>query len=357
MVGAHAPSTRSSSRWIAAAGSACVLLASVPVLAQTFFLPEATLRVGDVAVGQVEGLRASRLEWPSARRASLRFADGRLELAAAVDLASRDTYVAAGVGLPVELQETGPWHIRMLADSWAPVLEGGARGVRVALPDWLPVRDGWLPAGSPPTDGEAHLPWAVGAAGGDPCPDLVVFAAVDGGPSLRVPQWAGVQMLGRGKGLQPVEVRMDGFSVQGFATSPIKCGAAPGSIGLSGFGTGCGDGRGWGRVVRLPAGTRLFSPKVHDPFAVLRQAAPGIELAHEARRRICGPSSDCRLEPPLPKGPAEWIVPFEAGPEPHFVLRAWVDVPAEQLPDDPSNPGGFGLCFSPPDHWPRLPAR
>jgi hypothetical protein len=342
---------------------AMTLGAAPSAFAQSYWLHAADLRSDGHSVGQVTRM-AVKVDWKSATTASLRYSDDTVDLEAQVDLKAKDTFLSAGVGVRVLLEETGEWTVAMEGQAWAPVLSSKDQRPIVALPFASPVRSGRLPLAAgeakPPPDSR---PWSFRVATTKPeaasaCDNLILSAAPDSKVSWRVPTEIEV-VLGKIQGRwRLAEAHLEGFSVQGYVPKDFACHpAALGGLGLSGTGAGCGDGMTHGRAVILPAGTELFpTAEASRSFAKLKREVHGLEHLTEPTATSCA-GKKCERVPAEPKGAARWIVDLDCQKGPHALLEGWVKTPAETLRDvTPGNRnpgGGFGLCSSAPDGWPR----
>jgi hypothetical protein len=352
--------------------------------AQSFHLQAATLERDGEAVGEVSRLPVEVVRWLDATTARVRHVDDAVTLEADVDLADPQDFLQAGVGRDVRLRGTGAWKVTMLRGAWAPVLRGSEDEVRVALPPALPVSWGRIIGqveGAPAAPDRG--PWAFVAAAGEAeastdgdaealgeliqhCPGLTIHA----GPRLEDPGWLvpetthDIRKVGFRAGWYEVRVRHEGFLLEGFLErSAAGYDGVLGGLGLSGVGTGCGDGIARGRVVRLAPGTQLYATAdAEQPFATLHRENTGLEPADRTFARACrrsaGQVEQCEQVaiPPLPTGFVRWIVEPE-GTDGGMVLTGFVHVPAEELPDqDPAAPSagaGFGLCSPGFTDWPR----
>ena len=343
--------------------TATLVLALAPGLArgQSYWLHAATLRLEGHSVAQVSRLPVS-LTWSGATTAVARYADEAVALEAAIDLRDAETYLSAGVGVPVVLAQTDGWTLSMSTEAWAPVLGFQAGGTLIALPSPLPLRQALLPASTPgartPPKDQAwswHREPNSDAAG---CGGLEVAAAPGSPITWRLPPDAAVRLGAAGGQWRAAEVSVGGFSLKCVAPTTAACDAdATGMLGLAGVGAGCGDGMARGRAVLLPAGTELFATATSArAFARLKRQTRALEPLFDPAAQRCS-SDRCRRIPPEPAGTARWIVDLDCQRGPPVVLTGWVKVPAESLSDaEPPrrNPGGgFGLCSSPPSDWPR----
>jgi len=338
---------------------------SAPAAAQSLFVVAASVDSERERVADVANLRVRSVAWTSATRARIDHESNVLRLTGEIDLRDGDDRLVAGVARRAALGTSSPWQVSMLAGTWAPVIGGGARGVRVALPPALPVRDGWIAPRSPGASGAPDSgPWAFTdrAAPGarSPCEGERLFAAPrEGAARWPVPEGARVVQI-PGTGVPPawehVRVEHLGFAIEGFVRRRRACPLRAIDSGDWSAGSACGDGVARGRRVRLPAATPLYARAGSAaPFATLLREAVGLEQLDSPPGRSCI-GTRCTRSPPEPRGVAQWLVELESAGA-SVLLYGWVRTPAQRLEDAPNATGGFGQCRGDSEDWPAPPRR
>ncbi|MBX7193156.1 MAG: hypothetical protein K1X94_13970 [Sandaracinaceae bacterium] len=333
--------------------------------AQSVFAFEMPLTPERAIVGQLNDAPLTIVRWLGPSEALVRFQDRelRIEVPLALDRPATPgeprTHVVVGVGrrAPVTV---GPWRVTMEAGAWAPLRGHEGESLRVALPPGLPSADGLVswprgrgPSGAPHRAFEhaepSHRGFELACRG-----QLELRAATDpSAPRWPVPVGASYRVRGAASPFD-VEVRVEGFVVHGFVDArPAPCES---TLGLNGFGSGCGDGISHGLVVRVPAGTPLYaSDGSSEPFAWTRRAVIAREDLDAPRMQTCtsianGPTT-CAPSPPLPTGPQRLLFDREDERGPDWSFLAHVRIPIESLPVVQGH-GGFGGCHAPPSDWP-----
>lgn len=338
-----------------------LLCLSAPGLAaaQSFHVSNAVLRSEGHSVGELFGAPVDISGWTSDTRPTIAYADRVVTMTATIDLADENTFLSAGVGRARPVQTTSAFRIDMNANVWAPVWGRAQDGVRIALPPGFPAREAVLPT-SPRMSATADPPHDAFSYAGtprtfdlvcgqlriraEPRADAELWLAAGDGAALHV----GVER----DGFTRVRLFRDGFVVHGWLEGgPPSCQDL--NMGLSGVGSGCGDGRGRGIIVNLPAGTELYGSRTAaQPFGRLRADTPGLEPVDGDVAQACT-NGVCRRVPPEPTGTARWIMHSHRPRSGGWILNAWVRTPAEQLARPRGASSGFGGCRNTPTDWPR----
>ncbi|MBW2461812.1 MAG: hypothetical protein JRH11_09205 [Deltaproteobacteria bacterium] len=331
--------------------------------AQSFHLHEATVTSDGEALGQLFEAPVRITEWHSHTRPSIAYRDRVIAMRVAIDLTDPDTRLAAGVATRRAIRTASAFRIDMNAGTWAPVWGRRSDGVRIALPDGLPAREGVLPA-SPRMPANAAAPGEAFANRGPAdgfqyaCTPIRVRAQARADAELWLVEGDRFTLdIGTERGgFTRARVFRDGFVVHGWIE-----GGAPecqmGGIHLAGVGTGCSDGHGRGIVVTLPGGTALYATgDTRRPFGRLRAETQGIEPVYGVTAQACR-DSVCRRVPPEPTGAAPWIMHNHRRGGGGWVITAWVRSPTEDLARPTNARGGFGGCRSSATSWPQPPDR
>ena len=352
-----------------AAGLLCAL-GPTSAEAESFHLADGTLEWRGRDVGELSGAMVG-VQWPARRRALVRYEDAKVQLRGEIAIRRSGNQLLVGVGRETPVVAASGWSISMLAESWAPVLDGGADWTKVALPHAFPVRSGWIPAGGPPATRSPELGGGLGATS---AALAVAHGAVAADQSRAAEMCVLDSLIGRQPGdperwhnaqggtveetvlsLTPngrwakLLIVASGFALEGYAaTRPAGADCPqPDLVGLGMSATvGCGDGVAQGRHVWLEAGTRLYAGPYRagaEPFATLRQRIDALELEKAA-------------EPILADGvPTTPFLVELASATGSAVLYGYLDRTNRELqPVDPqhSSGGGFGHCTTADDPWP-----
>lgn len=278
------------------------LLVSPACQGQAFFLWRGSIEAEGHVVANVRQVRV-HASFETATDAAMVFEDHALRIEGTVSIAGTEasisgSHLAVGVGEPVGLRSTRGWRIAMLPGTWAPVIGGGRREIRIALPEGFPVSTARLrmpvaPSASDPTD----EPWSweedvMDAMARDDLQNRVVAGVCVaerlwpriGARTSWEPEWLRGETI-RGFGRNGMWVRVRGYS-KGFAINGVRkrvrctfsrwgqdtaIGSDPCNV-L--HGDGCDPG---GRKLWLEPGTAIYStPQSSEPFALIKQRLSAI---------------------------------------------------------------------------------
>jgi hypothetical protein len=361
------------------AGVFCLVLflAAGSVGAQAFHLQSGTLSAGGVQVAEVSQIPVS-VSWVSSLHARVTFEDEALKVSGSIYMRSSEDFLMAGVGDEVLLEGTKGWRIRMLPGTWAPVMSGKKKGVRIALPEKFPIDRAFLPAGSSPAPSPPEFsPWSydegysIETSGGlveddellgQLCTDRLYRKK--GGKAF----WKGLDSnadflsapIEKDGVWLKVRAYVSGFEVEGWIRAE-PCQPAPFSSYGFGATSSCGDGFSSGPRVSLGEGTAFYaSPKTPAKsfFAVVKKNIEALELDHDFSCNPCFGLTDASLPENDPQKPPErgFVVEHEAG-EGKIVLFGYIKIPLGELKiieeGNPFPGGGFGMCRSQPESWPQ----
>jgi hypothetical protein len=356
--------------FVASAAALLGALGPTPAEAESFHLVNGTLEWRGREVGELSAA-AVEVQWPARRRALVHYEDANVQLRGEISTTRSGNQLLVGVGRETPVVVASGWTIGMLAETWAPALDGGVAWTKVALPHAFPARSGWIRTGGPPATGSPEL---GGGPGATPSALAVTHGAVAADQRRAAELCVLDSLIGRHPGDPepwhnaqggPVDqtvlsltpngrwakllIVASGFALEGYAaTRPAgaEC-PSPDFVGLGMSGSvGCGDGVAQGRHVWLEAGTRLYAGPYRagaEPFATLRQRIDALELEKAA-------------EPILADGvPTTLFLVEMASAAGRAVLYGYLDRPNRQLrPVDPQlgSGGGFGHCTTADDPWP-----
>jgi hypothetical protein len=357
--------------WSLVASAAALLgaLGPTPAEAESFHLVNGTLEWRGREVGEVSAA-AVDVQWPARRRALVHYEDANVQLRGEISTKRSGNQLLVGVGRETPVVVASGWTISMLAETWAPALDGGAGWTKVALPHAFPARSGWIRTGGPPATRAAELGGSPGAA---PSALLAAHGAVAADESRAAELCVLDGSIGRQPGdpepwytahgptveetvlsLTPngrwakLLLVASGFALEGYAATRPAGAECPlpdfVCLGMS-VTVGCGDGVAQGRRVWLEAGTNLYAGPYRanaQPFATLRRRVAALELEKAA-------------EPILPDGvPTTSFLVELASPTGHAELYGYLDRPNRELqPVEPQqSAAGFGQCTTADDPWP-----
>jgi hypothetical protein len=282
-------------------------------------------------VGWAESLPVSVSAWKGPTLLRVRH-DGRaVSFEAFVDLTRDGTQVEARVRHPVRVSGVGDWVLVLKGGATVPLLGRAPEGLRVGfLPEQLiPFAAVTLPEVAlpvPPTK-NAPLKCAVAA---------LSVRADDAAPSLTVEPsaWTAHRSGPDTKGFTPVHLENTTATLHGFVRpSALRCDeVGAGGLGLSGLGTGAGDGTIEAEAAVLPAGTRLFAAPVDSAFFA----------------RLKKPTAAFTVD-----GRAWRLDPLSSGSATVQLTRVFL-APDVHPPRERRRPHGIGSSTSRHPNWPRL---
>jgi len=341
----------------------CALAAAAPgvALAQSFHLHEATVTSGGEALGQLFEAPVRITGWSTDTRPTLAYRDRIIAMRVAADLAGPSTRLAAGVATRRPIRTTSAFRIDMNAGTWAPVWGRRSNGIRIALPEGLPAREGVLaPSPSMPANTEAPGETFANRGAAEEFQYACTPFRMRAQPRADAELWEveGDQFtldIGTERsGFTRARVFRDGFVVHGWIEGGApECHVV--GIGLASMGTGCSDGHGRGIVVTLPGGTALYATRdARRPFGRLRTETLGIEPVDGMTAEACR-DGVCQRVPPEPTGAAPWIMHNHRRGGGGWVITAWVRTAAGDLARPANASGGFGGCRGGAGNWPRPP--
>lgn len=316
--------------------------APISASAQSFYAFQASLAPDGVAVGRLGSAPVSITSWASPTQPILSFRGRSISLQAPVELGTGRTQIVVRVSRAIRISTSTAFEVTLRAGSHVPLLASQAAQLRIALPPGLPAREGLIPAtGLGALSGRPHTlafhgPRLDSSATGV-CEPLTLYASPDSSAehfvlSREAGPW--IVVGAQSGGFTEVRVQSGPVEVRAFARGAVQ--TCDPMIGLSGMGSGCGDGASSDLIVELPPRTELYaSADAAAPFARTRRAV----IARAPRDHD-------------PSAPIRWIL-SERSDEGRLSLSVYVRTPLARLRRAPSSVSpGFGGCFSPVGDWP-----